>query len=157
MADVRIDTSSLTFKLFLIPEKPTGWIDGTDAPAISLDPGSYGFQQMSAAAADFRFEVTPGGVFDYDAANDAFLEGRGTTTLRVRGFTVAFDATALSHDLLPLIVDAKVLSRLRTHQLTLVPAPRHTFQPASGIVADFRVRCERRRPGHRGSALCRLR
>jgi hypothetical protein len=138
MIDIRIDTSSLTYTQFLIPELSSEFVEGADAPTIRLEPGVYGFQQKSGSAAKFRFEVTPGGLIDYDTANEEFLDGRGTTTLAVRGFTITLDARPLSHDLLPMVVGATTLPRDRTHELTLVPAAGYGFQPAAGIVADFR-------------------
>ena len=88
MADIRIDTSRLTYTQFLIPEL-NSWFEGADAPTIRLKPGVYGFQQISGGSGPiFRFEVRPDGLIDYDPANEEFLDGRGTTTLNVRGFTI---------------------------------------------------------------------
>jgi hypothetical protein len=138
MVDIRIDTSSLTHTQFLIPELSSEIIEGANTQTISLEPGVHGFQQMSALVANFRFEVTPEGFIDYDIVSEGFLSGRGTTTLTVMGFTITLDARSLSHDLLPMESGASVLSRERTHELTLVPAMGYTFQPTSGISADFR-------------------
>jgi|GEM_PF-1594568 hypothetical protein len=138
MTDIRIDTSSLTYTQFLIPEVSSDFVDGADAATIRLEPGVYGFQQISGSVANFRFEVTPDGVIDYDVENEEFLDGRGTTTLIVRGFKITLDATALSHDLLPMVARASILPRDSAHELTLVPASGYGFQSASGIVADFR-------------------
>jgi hypothetical protein len=138
MADIRIDTRNLTYTQFVIPEQNSGWIEGADVPTISLVPGEYGFQQISGMVADFRFEVTPDGLIEYNAINNEFLDGRGTTTLIIVGFTISFDARPLSHDLQPIMIGGSDLSRDRTHELTLVPAAGYGFYPASGIVADFR-------------------
>jgi hypothetical protein len=138
MADVSIDTSHLTYTQFVIPGHSSQFVDGADAPSISLPPGVHGFQQVSGIPANFQFEVTQDGMVDYDTADDLFLDGRGTPRLIVRGFTLTLDARSLSHDLLPMIPGASVLASDRTHQLTLVPASGYGFQPASGIVADFR-------------------
>ncbi|MFC6087378.1 matrixin family metalloprotease [Sphaerisporangium aureirubrum] len=138
MVDVRIDTGSLTYTTFLSPEPNGGWVDGADAPTFHVNPGVYGFQQMSGVVAEFKYVVTGDGLFDYASENDGFLEGRGTTTLTVRGFTVTLDGTRLSHDLLPIVIGATTLPRGGTHELTLAPAAGYGFQPASGVVADFR-------------------
>src|SRR5262249_27704287 len=61
-------------------------------------------------------------------------------TLKITGYTVTIDGTALSHDLLPISLAGYTdgfLSRSSTHQLTLIPAAGYTFQPGSGIVADM--------------------
>jgi hypothetical protein len=134
---MRIDTSSLTYTHFLSPEPNGGWVDGADAPTFTLDPGIYGFRQISGVAAEFKFKVTPAGLLDYASANDGFLDGRGTTTLTVRGFAVTLDGTRLSHDVLPIVIGATTLPRDRIHELSLAPAAAYRFQPAGGIVADF--------------------
>jgi len=136
MVDIRIDTSSLTYQRFLIPGVTTQPIDGSTAPVVSLEPGTYRFQQSSGILADFTFEVTAGGTVAYDERFDAFLSGRGSAALTVRGFAITLDTTHLSHDLLPIVLDAGPLPPA-VHQLTLVPAMTHRFQPASGVVADF--------------------
>lgn len=92
---------------------------------------------MSSPA--FRFKITPDGLIDYDVANDGFLDGRGTTTLTVRGFTITIDGTLLSDDLLPKIFGAEILSRSRTHDLKLVPAAGYTFQLTARIDFQFDV------------------
>jgi hypothetical protein len=139
MASISINTSQLTFQKFLIPEQGSEWIQGAGAPTLHLEPGNYSFHVAPGLAASFQFTVTPAGIIDYPDANDAFIHGRGTTTLDVSGFPVTLDARSLSHDLLPLnIVGASPLGRGAVHQLTLVPASGYGFQPAAGIVADFR-------------------
>jgi hypothetical protein len=135
MADVRIDTSHLTYTQFFIPGQFTTFVDGAEAPVIALPTGTYVFLQTSVT---FGFVVTTDGLIDYDKANDSFLEGRGTTRLIVHGFTISLDARALSHDLLPMAVGATVLSRQRVHTLTLVPGESYRFQPG-GSIADFQI------------------
>jgi hypothetical protein len=142
MADIRIDTSRLTYTQFLIPEL-NSWFEGADAPTIRLKPGVYGFQQISGGSGPiFRFEVRPDGLIDYDPANEKFLDGRGATTLNVRGFTITLDGRALSHDLSPLGMPPSVvgLSRHSTHEFTFIPGPYHFRLQANTsypIEADF--------------------
>lgn len=139
MAIVRIDTSALSFPLFLIPGHGD-FRDGS-APAghsIDLPPGTHHFQQISGTVADFTFEVTAAGTIDFDPGSDLFLDGRGTDTLRVLGFPVELDATALSHGLMFVIAGADgFLLPDQVHALTLVPTPSYSLQPTSGIVATF--------------------
>jgi hypothetical protein len=134
MAGIRIDTSNLTYKNFLISGLSTELIDGSQAPTIQIEPGQYNFQQSPA---NFTFRVTSDGLVDYDDGNDVFLDGRGTSTLTVKGFSITLDARPLSHNLLPIILGASSLARDQVHPLTLLPASGYGFQPASGIVADF--------------------
>jgi hypothetical protein len=136
MPNIRIDTSNLTYPNFVIPDV-TGVVDGCDSILLSLEPGTYNFQQ-SGSFADFTFRVTSSGTIDYDTRNDAFLSGRGSATLIIRGFSITLDSTRLSHSILPTVFGADTLAPDRVHQLTLVPAVGYGFQPASGIVADFR-------------------
>jgi hypothetical protein len=134
---IAINTSALTFPLFLIPGQ-SDFQDGSLAPTLMLSAGTYSFQQASGYYTNFQFQVTPTGTLDYDAKFDAFLNGRGTSTLTVAGFTVEVDLTALSHGLLPIVAGAKdFLMPDQVHQLVLVPASFYGFQPGSGIVADF--------------------
>ncbi|MGH3567958.1 MAG: hypothetical protein ACRDRH_18390 [Pseudonocardia sp.] len=137
MPDIRIDTGALSYPQFLIPGK-TDFLNGSDGVVIDLDPGPYHFQQWSGWFTSLTFAVTEAGTVDYPAALDGFLSGRGTTTLTVLGLNVTLDARTLDHDLLPMIVGASDLSRTQAHLLRLVPSDGYGFQPASGIVADFR-------------------
>jgi hypothetical protein len=135
---ITIDTSALTFPLFLIPGQTPEFEDGALAPTLTLEAGTYSFQQASGYFGDFQFEVTPGGTLDYDAKFDAFLSGRGTDRLTVSGFTIDVDLTALSHGLLPMVAGVKdFLMPDQMHQLVLVPASFYGFHPGSGLVADF--------------------
>ena len=67
---------------------------------ISLDEGAYLFCAPTPFALPRSpckaFAVTATGLVDYDAALEGMVEGAGTTTLRVNGFTVTLDTTALS-------------------------------------------------------------
>jgi hypothetical protein len=137
MFDIRIDTSGLTYTQFMIPELSPALIEGADAPTIHLEPREYSFHQMDLPA--FRFKITPEGLIDYDVANEGFLDGRGTTTLTVRGFTITIDGTLLSDDLLPNVFRAGILSRSSTHDLTLVPASGYSFMLTAIIDFKFDV------------------
>ena len=68
-----------------------------------------------------------------------FAEATGLT-LTLRGYRVTIDAQQLSHDLLPLSMlgPVPVLSHAQANDITYIPAAGYGFQPASGIVADFR-------------------
>jgi hypothetical protein len=136
MSDIRIDTSNLTYTQFLIPGQSSEFIEGVNVPTLSLDPGTYSFQQASGLLGSFNFTITSDGFIDYDISSEAFLNGRGTTTLTIRGLTITLDGRQLSHDLLP-FGSKDVLSRDRTHELIYVPAVGYGFQSASGVVADF--------------------
>jgi hypothetical protein len=143
MADIRIDTSQLTYNWFIIQNSAgvsvTGEIDGSSP--VLLEPGEYGFQQHNDGRANFTFKVTPEGTIDYDSSNDNFLSGRRTSTLIVKGFPITIDGTILSHDLTPYRLfgpDAETLKRTSTHILRLVPGALYKFQPSAKIiVANF--------------------
>ena len=140
MVAIQVDTSGLTFPLYLIPGHTPDFVDGSVSPPPSVDlaPDTYRFQQISGVLADFQFQVTQAGTVDYDAAFDGFLSGRGTSNLVVTGFSVTVDGTALSHGLFPVIAGARTFLMPDTaHELRLVPASHYAFQPTSGIVADF--------------------
>ena len=138
MALVSIDTSALSFPLYLIPGQTPDFVDGSAAPAINLSPGDHSFQQASGVITLLRFTVTSGGTVDFDPSMEGFLGGRGSDTLIVRGYEVKIDGTALSHGLLPVIAGGNTfLMPDDVHELVLVPSPVYLFQPASGIVANF--------------------
>jgi hypothetical protein len=122
MFDIRIDTSALTFTQFIIPGVNTNVADGAYTALLSLQPGTYGFQQASGVVADFEFEVTSAGTIDYNSSHDAFLSGRETSTLVIRGFSIFLDTTQLSHSILPMIFGAGLLMPDSVHVLSVVPA-----------------------------------
>jgi hypothetical protein len=62
---------------------------------VQVLPGVYTF--CAPASTDcFNFSVTSAGAVDFDAALDAYVSGRITSTLVVTGFPITIDATALS-------------------------------------------------------------
>jgi hypothetical protein len=154
VATVHIDTSGLTFPLFTIPGQTPSFIDGSTSPppAVSLAPGSYSFQQATGCFCDFRFEVTAAGTIEYETTFDAFLGGRGGSTLVVGGFDVRLDGTALSHGLFPVIAGAGAfLMPDAVHDLKLVPPritasspPAASSQPSSSPSTCL-ARCASRR------------
>jgi hypothetical protein len=137
MFPISIDTSALTFSSFLIPGQ-TDFLDGAVSPTIMLPTGTYSFQQASGYFADFQFEVTPTGTLNYDVKFDTFLNGRDTSTLKINGFAITLDSTALSHGLYPIIAgNSSFLMPNTVHTLVLVPASFYNFQPGSGFIANF--------------------
>ncbi|QYO66772.1 hypothetical protein [Leptolyngbya sp. 7M] len=136
MADIRIDTSSLTYKNFLILGQTATPVDGSTGAVLTLLPGTYTFQQPDIDA-DFLFDITSEGLVNYTLAHDSFLSGRGTSTLVVRGLSITLDATLLSHNLLPTVRESSSLLRDRTHEMHLLPASRYGFYVERGILADF--------------------
>jgi len=138
---IDIDTSALSFPLCLIPGHPfpdPTLGDFQPGGSIDLPAGTHHFQQASGILADFTFDVTVDGRIDFDSSFDAFLAGRGTNTLVVKGFRIDLDGTALTHGLLPVIAGAGTfLMPDQVHALTLVPDPQYQLQPTSGVVATF--------------------
>ena len=109
-----------------------------------LPAKGYAFLPSSQFVGDFRFDVTPGGMVNYDQGYDGFAGGRGSSQLVVGGFPVTIDGTGLSHDLQPFLLwgNSEILSRDRTHVLTLLPARGYAFLSAPGVVADFLFRVD---------------
>ncbi|MGA5760693.1 hypothetical protein, partial [Nonomuraea bangladeshensis] len=97
MADIVIDASRLTYKMFAITGHGAPLVDGSSAVTVSLAPGTYGIEQVPGRPATFQFQVTPDGFVEYSEAHDLLLGGRGTSTLTLLGFTIVIDGTALSH------------------------------------------------------------
>ncbi len=145
MFPIAFDTSSLTYPMFLIPGIDTDFHNGAFAPTLQLPAGIYSFQQASGYFADFQFEVTPEGTVDYagtlDATEGGFLSGKGGATLKVNGFPVELDGTALSHGLVPMIAGSlSFLLPDTVHSLVLLPASHYGFYATSGVVAEFEFR-----------------
>jgi hypothetical protein len=136
MFPIAIDTSALTLTKFLIPGQSTDFQDGALSPTVILPAGIYSFQQDSGNIASFQFEVTATGTLDYYPQFDTFLSGRGTSTLKLNGFAITLDGTALSHGLL-LLNTKDFLMPDRVHNLRLVPAPFYGCVAGSGVVANF--------------------
>ena len=87
---ITIDTTALSpqgTKIFGIG--PFDWDTPTE---FTLIPGPYSLQVSNNS---FIFHVTASGTVDYDPALEGFLDGAGTDTLTVHGFTITIDATAL--------------------------------------------------------------
>ncbi|MFD6231083.1 matrixin family metalloprotease [Streptomyces sp. NPDC060232] len=141
MPRIVIDTRALTYTEFILLEAAgEGWVDGAAPAALDINPGSYTFFQADGTPGSFIFQVTEQGTIDYPSIYDNILNGRGTARLAVSGHEVEIDGTSLSHDILPFIKGATNLSRHSAHKLHLAPADGYTFQPASGVLADFRFK-----------------
>lgn len=140
MVGIQIDTSCLTHPQFLIPELSSDLIAGASAPTVHLEPGEYTFQMplLAGLRAGFKFQITPDGLIAYDLANAGFLSGWGTTTLAIKGFTMTLDGRSLSHDLMfNGGIETIILTRDRTHDLTLIPGTGYGFRTTPNTIADF--------------------
>ena len=92
---INIDATQLFFPFFSI-FGVTPLTDARRVQAVQLAPGEYHYQFQSGDLGDFTFIVTANGTVDYDHKFDAFLNGRGTTTLQLTGFEVTLDALSLT-------------------------------------------------------------
>ncbi|SOD88027.1 hypothetical protein [Streptomyces sp. Ag109_G2-15] len=138
MADITIDTSALSYTKFTIPGRGPEVLDGAAAPTLSLLPGTYSFVQSELGEPAFRFDVADGDVVTYDAESEAFLDGKGTRNLVVRGFPVVMQTSALSEDLGLRITGRPTLGR-GSHDLRLTPG-RYGFFLALGLSdLEFRL------------------
>jgi cysteine-rich repeat protein len=95
---IAFDATSLSSVQFSVDRGNSGIGDASVVTTLHLLPGSYG--EFNAPAGDidtaFPFVVTNAGLLDFAPSLDTFVSGRGTSTLKVVGFAVAFDATSLS-------------------------------------------------------------
>jgi hypothetical protein len=117
-----------------------GFLSRTTTHTLTVIPSSgYSFQPGSGIVANLSWDVDTSGNILVAAQYAGFASATGNR-LKITGYTVTIDGTALSHDLLPISLAGYTggfLSRSSTHQLTLIPAAGYTFQPGSGIVADM--------------------
>ncbi len=104
MPVIHIDTSDLTYGWFCVPGHLPHFVDGSDPGgiAVNLFPGEYAFQQTRFRASDVRFRVTEEGLVDYGQKHADFLQGRGTSTLRVVGVPVTLHGSEDSLQVLPM-------------------------------------------------------
>ncbi|WP_328876363.1 hypothetical protein OHT76_43525 [Streptomyces sp. NBC_00287] len=68
MAEIRIDSSGLTFTKFSVSGHSPDLVDGAGVPVLALAPGVYGIEQVPGRPARFEFQVTQEGIVAYDAA-----------------------------------------------------------------------------------------
>jgi hypothetical protein len=144
MPTITIDTRPLSFPAFQIPGQ-TRFLEGSEPHVLELPAGTYGFQQASAQIADFEFSVTPQGLIEYQPHCARFLEGQGSSVLKVLGLPLELDLKGLSHEVWPLfgLADA-FLAPKQAHPLSLVPAQRYRFavDRASPAALEFALDLE---------------
>jgi hypothetical protein len=85
---IAIDATGLFYRFFIIPGVAPEFVDSRTVQTLEFAPGEYGFQVQSGVLTDLSFTVTPEGTLDYDHSCDAFLGGRGTSSLRLTGLEV---------------------------------------------------------------------
>lgn len=125
---VRLDATALSTRHFVLPFSiglSTTLQDSTVVQSYTLLPAiadGFGFQYLSFAS--FRWNIDHAGLITYDPAFDPYLLGRGTDTLRIVGYPVEVDATALGPGVFQILrLSIGGLDRSMIQPLTLVPAP----------------------------------
>ncbi|MFE6101560.1 Ig-like domain-containing protein [Streptomyces laurentii] len=112
-------------------------------PVVELPAGTgYRLGLGNGVAAAVAFDVRADGTLAFAAPYDAFLTGRGTRRLTVRGVPVLVDARSLDHPLTPDLPGAAPLAPDRTHELRLLPASGYRLRVAAGTAdggVDFAV------------------
>jgi hypothetical protein len=134
---IHVDGRMLSHDLLLLGSNV--FLPRVTVNSVTLIPAAgYGFQPGSGIVADFSFGVGRDGSVGIGPEFAGFADASGAT-LTIRGVTVAIDARALSHDLLPVGWQGSgvFLPRATVNSVTLIPAAGYGFQPGSGIVADF--------------------
>ncbi len=91
---INFDATALSAGRFNLNFSGTLVQDTRPAGSLPLLPGVYTFCAPPSVGC-FNFAVTGQGTVDFDAALDGFVAGRGTGTLRVSGYRITIDATAL--------------------------------------------------------------
>src|SRR2546423_8392711 len=134
---IQIDATQLVYRDFIIPGK-TDWISSRIIQTLTLEPAGYQFQIGSGYFADFTFSVTPTGTVDYNPSFDAFLSGRGSTTLTIAGFPVTLVARNLSGaGVLLAGLPATNEDWITFKTCRMVPASYYSVQQGSGEVTSF--------------------
>jgi hypothetical protein len=103
-----------------------------------IPAAGYGFQPASGIVADFAFDVNVDGTVTVKPRYGGVAQTAGQT-LTIYGYRVIIDGQLLSYDLIPLLLGwaGGALSRVSTHDLSLIPASGYAFEPAGGIGSSF--------------------
>jgi parallel beta-helix repeat protein len=126
--NMKIDATALTQNAYQIsgPTFATVLDTNTAGKTLTLRIGLYVFILGSGNTMNCVPEVTAAGTWNYPAACDGFLSGRGTDTLVLRGYTVFIDATRLSTTqflLSNLFTPTGFFDSTVVQRLQLVPSP----------------------------------
>ena len=108
---------------------------------LTLIPAfGYAFQPASGIVADFFFDMDVSGQIVIDPRYRGFATVSGRS-LTISGYQITIDGQQLSHDLAVSIFapNLNILSRDRTHELTLIPAVGYSFVLVPGIAAYFQL------------------
>ena len=97
---------------------------------VRLMPGPH--HVFTSGAAYTWFKVANDGTFDYDAALDGALTGRGTSTLAVDGREVTFDVRALG--LSSASVDYAAHDAAEPLTVRLNPGQHHIYTTSTGYI-----------------------
>jgi hypothetical protein len=93
LVTITIDATALRWRTFFVSD--TGQFSGDKPQIIELAEGTYTFGTLGTPS--FLFSVTAAGTVDYPPGPlDGFVEGRGTTTLVVKGLEIKIDARPLA-------------------------------------------------------------
>ena len=137
---IKLDARALSSTGFLLPNGfglADHMMSSTEVRSLTLVPlNAYVFQVGAGAVGNFSWGIDQAGRITYDPAFDAFLSGRGTDTLVVRGHTIKLDARALGNAgfILPNVfgLGDQMMSSTEMQTLTLVPV-RGSYVFRSGV------------------------
>jgi Calx-beta domain-containing protein len=90
---MKVDATGLTSTAFFFTDR---WFEGDEVETVELAAGTHFLQPGSGYVMACALVVTDAGAWAYASECDGFLSGRGTDTLKLIGFTVTLDASALS-------------------------------------------------------------
>ena len=123
---VTLDGRDLSAPHYLVANV-TSWLSRTELNALHLLAGQYRFVQPNAVAVDFVIRID--GTLDYANGSDVFLRGRGTSVLRILGFSIAIDARVLTAAHFSLASMTSWITSTEIQTLRLLPGPYHFLQP----------------------------
>jgi hypothetical protein len=140
---VDIDAMALSSSSFYLGGVPGGF-NARSVAHVRLVPGRHQFATL--ALASVVFTVSRSGTVDFDAALDAFVVGRGSPTLVVRGYSIDIDATGTSYSSflltsLPGWLDARTVQHLRlvpgTYRVHFTGVPDALFRVTAVGTVDY--------------------
>jgi hypothetical protein len=137
---VEVDATALSLDQFSMSETASGLGEMFQTAAVQLlrfIPGNYRFGTLFGPV--FEFSVTGAGAVSFDPAL-TFASGSGTSRLKVQGFAVEIDATALSVDQFNVADSASGLTKTLltsiVHPLNFIPG---SYRLVAGQESEFLI------------------
>jgi hypothetical protein len=130
--DVAIDATALTDQTLAVGGV-TDYFSSKTIKRVQLGAGTYQLY-LAAQGVPVNFTVTAGGTLDYDPSLDGTFTGRGTTTLKLKAYTVGIDARKLTKQAVAVGYVTDYLDTTVVQHVQLAPGPYGVYLNAQGTI-----------------------